>query len=333
MQHYNALLQVYLENDHPFCPDYVQRRLKAHSISPDGGTQEALATRYCQDGQLEEARRMLARMLRAGHAPSKSLVKHALASHGQARDLKGARDVLQLMREHKLSAGHEDYALVLRSGAESGDIAGMAEVVELLPSEANLNTLVFGSALQLLLAGHKESVARVLALASPASADYASEASKCMLQALSLGHEEEAIAVLSALPGDKCEHASNLLGDLVNLQHPMEKLLSLAEKLDRSGLLPRGALESLLQSAMDKGDLPLSLALAEVHAQRGKSVSPDTKRSLISVGAKSSRVLAVVQAIGHSLSVDEFSTTTPRRRSPAPWCSACWRRTASKKPE
>ena len=65
--HYNALLSVYIENGHPFCPEHIQSRLKRAGVAADRDTYENLMTKYCQDGSMEGANRILATMRDAGY--------------------------------------------------------------------------------------------------------------------------------------------------------------------------------------------------------------------------------------------------------------------------
>ena len=57
--HYNALLSVYLENEHPFCPEHIQTRLSNHHVEANQTTLEALTTRYCAEGNMEGARKIM----------------------------------------------------------------------------------------------------------------------------------------------------------------------------------------------------------------------------------------------------------------------------------
>lgn len=53
VEHYNALLSVYLELDHQFCPDHIHKRLKKNNIKPNQETLEAFMERFCKDSDME----------------------------------------------------------------------------------------------------------------------------------------------------------------------------------------------------------------------------------------------------------------------------------------
>lgn len=59
ISHYNALLRVYLENEHPFSPTDVLAELEAKGIVPNRVTYQRLIARYCQVADIEGATRIL----------------------------------------------------------------------------------------------------------------------------------------------------------------------------------------------------------------------------------------------------------------------------------
>jgi hypothetical protein len=59
VSHYNALLAVYLENGHAFCPAHVQSRLRGQRLREDRDTFEAFLARYCADGNMDGANRIM----------------------------------------------------------------------------------------------------------------------------------------------------------------------------------------------------------------------------------------------------------------------------------
>lgn len=62
INHYNALLKVYLENEHPFVPTDVLASLKQKNIEPNRVTIQRLITRYCQMADVHAATKLLEHM-------------------------------------------------------------------------------------------------------------------------------------------------------------------------------------------------------------------------------------------------------------------------------
>jgi leucine-rich PPR motif-containing protein len=59
ISHYNALLRVYLENEHPFSPTEFLADLESKGIEPNRVTYQRLIARYCQVGDIEGATKIL----------------------------------------------------------------------------------------------------------------------------------------------------------------------------------------------------------------------------------------------------------------------------------
>lgn len=84
ISHYNALLRVYLENEHPFSPTEFLSELESKGIEPNRVTYQRLIARYCQDGDIEGATRIL-EFMREKQLPVNENVFNALiVGHSQA---------------------------------------------------------------------------------------------------------------------------------------------------------------------------------------------------------------------------------------------------------
>lgn len=59
ISHYNALLRVYLENEHNFSPAEFLKDLEAKGVEPNRVTYQRLISRYCQQGDIEGATKIL----------------------------------------------------------------------------------------------------------------------------------------------------------------------------------------------------------------------------------------------------------------------------------
>lgn len=84
VSHFNALLRVYLDNEHPFSPTEFLADLKAKGIEPNRVTYQRLISRYCQEGDIEGATKILEYM-REKQLPVNEYVFNALImGHSQA---------------------------------------------------------------------------------------------------------------------------------------------------------------------------------------------------------------------------------------------------------
>lgn len=84
VSHYNALLRVYLENEHTFSPTDFLTELESKGIEPNRVTYQRLIARYCQIGDIEGATRIL-EFMREKLLPVNENVFNALINgHSQA---------------------------------------------------------------------------------------------------------------------------------------------------------------------------------------------------------------------------------------------------------
>lgn len=85
ISHYNALLRVYLENEHPFVPTELLAELEQKGIEPNRVTYQRFITRYCQTGDIEGATRIL-QFMREKEMPINEVVFNALVlGHSRAK--------------------------------------------------------------------------------------------------------------------------------------------------------------------------------------------------------------------------------------------------------
>lgn len=85
ISHYNALLRVYLENEHHFSPTDFLAEIESKSIEPNRVTYQRLIARYCQQGDIDGATRIL-EFMRGKNLPVNEAVFNSLIlGHSQVR--------------------------------------------------------------------------------------------------------------------------------------------------------------------------------------------------------------------------------------------------------
>lgn len=84
ISHYNALLRVYLENEHEFSPTEFLAELESRGIDPNRVTYQRLIARYCQQGDIDGATKIL-EFMREKQLPVNENVFNALITgHSEA---------------------------------------------------------------------------------------------------------------------------------------------------------------------------------------------------------------------------------------------------------
>lgn len=84
ISHYNALLRVYLENEHNFSPTDFLSMLDKKGIEPNRVTFQRLILAYCQKGDIEGATRILEFMKEKQMPVNESVFTALVVGHSMA---------------------------------------------------------------------------------------------------------------------------------------------------------------------------------------------------------------------------------------------------------
>ncbi|KAF4798685.1 Leucine-rich PPR motif-containing protein, mitochondrial [Turdus rufiventris] len=99
--HYNALLKVYIQNEHKFSPTEFLARMEEANVKPNRVTYQRLIAAYCNEGDIEGA-----------------------------RDMKSAENILSVMRMAGVEPGPDTYLSLLNVYAEKGDTDSIKKTLE-----------------------------------------------------------------------------------------------------------------------------------------------------------------------------------------------------------
>lgn len=84
ISHYNALLRVYLENEHPFSPTEFLSELEEKGIEANRVTYQRLISRYCQLGDIEGATKILEYMREKQLPVNENVFNALIMGHSQS---------------------------------------------------------------------------------------------------------------------------------------------------------------------------------------------------------------------------------------------------------
>ncbi|OXB77950.1 UNVERIFIED_CONTAM: hypothetical protein H355_003173, partial [Colinus virginianus] len=119
--HYNALLKVYLQNEHKFSPTDFLARMEEANVQPNRVTYQRLIAAYCNEGDIEGARYSFAFTL-------KRLLRVFLFN--SSRDIKSAENILSVMRMAGVEPGPDTYLSLLNVYAEKGDADSIKKTLD-----------------------------------------------------------------------------------------------------------------------------------------------------------------------------------------------------------
>lgn len=267
--HYNALLQVYLENEFPFCPSTFLATMEAASVQPNRVTFQRLIHRYCQQGDIAGASKILEHMKSQDMAINERVFNSLVLGHCRAGDTENAWNVLEVMRNAQLEPTADTFHALLVGCAERGDQAGLertfreADRVEtFLPDELLLDVVRV-----LACAGHHGMIDMVLER-TRRLAGYTQDCINVCLQLLAQGQDEVAYRMLLTMETPRNEfHGNFFVSQMVRRGLPLERILHYCKDLQSRGLNSR-ALVRCAEVALTnhRTDLALPL-LREMHQQ------------------------------------------------------------------
>ena len=213
--HYNALLRVNLENGHKFRPEQVLEEMKTQGASPDKETFQCLISRYCQEGDIEGASKVLQMMKNQGIKVNENIFNSLILGHGEAGDMARSHGMLKVMKQWGLPPSQETFLTLACGYAKQGDWSGVEKVM--CESQAQGVGLDDGDYLELVYvmseAGHKEHIAKLLALTHPETESFSSMAGHLVIRLVNSGHDDVAYNLVQYTVDQSCEEDGRLVSD------------------------------------------------------------------------------------------------------------------------
>lgn len=278
VSHFNALLRVYLDNEHPFSPTEFLTDLKAKGIEPNRVTYQRLISRYCQEGDIEGATKILEYM-REKQLPVNEYVFNALVmGHSQADDLESATGILAVMAQAGLHPSADTYTILLCGYARKGDIDYILKTLETCEQkeifllDKDLLEIVYSLATN----GHADKVDPLIGKIRK-QAGYNQDAVNVILRLINRGQEDTALKVLKTMPratktdGELANTGGFLIKQLVKAKRPAAKILSICEELNSSGMNINSYLIAL-ETALKNGIVDAAYALLKTIKEQNQPV-------------------------------------------------------------
>ena len=79
IEHYNTLLEIYIQNEYPFNLEEIIKELEAKGLSPNADTYSCFIAKYSHEGDLQNVNRLL-RQMRENSVPIQADVYRSLIS-------------------------------------------------------------------------------------------------------------------------------------------------------------------------------------------------------------------------------------------------------------
>lgn len=274
--HYNALLQAYLDNEFPFDPAAFLADMEAQGVPPNRVTFQRLIHRYCQQGDIGGASKILEHMKSQDLAINERVFNSLILGHFRAGDPESAWGVLDVMRNARLEPTADTFHALLAGCAERGDQAGLERALrEADRAEAFLADDQLLDVCRLLAcAGHDHLLDQVLERMRRL-AGYSQDCINACLQLVAQGRDAAAYRLLLTMEAPRAaeNHGNFFVAQLVRQGTPLDRILHYCRDLHDRGL-NRNALARCAEVALARHQAELALGLLrEMHSQ-GLPVRP-----------------------------------------------------------
>ncbi|XP_014274308.1 leucine-rich PPR motif-containing protein, mitochondrial [Halyomorpha halys] len=267
ISHYNALLRVYLENEHLFSPSEFLADLQTKGIEPNRVTYQRLITSYCQRGDIEGATRILEFMKEKQMPVNEYVFNSLIMGHFQANDVKSAVGILGVMKQANVTPSAETYTTLMCGYAKNGDIAAINEVLsqceqeDLDISDRDILEVIYTLAIN----KHTDLVEQLGGKLKKLPG-FNQDAKNAILRLVAKGEDEAALKVfrmmtpITSSEGETVAIGSFLIRQMVKCHRPLEKIIEFCNDLKKSGY-NTSAILIATEASLTHGKPELSLKL------------------------------------------------------------------------
>lgn len=280
ISHYNALLRVYLENEHEFSPTEFLADLEQKGVEPNRVTYQRLIARYCQWGDIEGATRIL-EFMREKQLPVNENVFNALImGHSRADDMESAVGILGVMQQAGLEPSSDTYTTLLCGYAKRGDIESIRKVLSEC-QEKNVFLLdkdYMEIIYELAVNGHDKFIDEIIEKMQQL-AGYNQDAINLIIRLINNGKEDIGMKILKTMPppvvpeGQSFSSGNFFIKQLIHVNRPLEKIVSICREMEESGLNSK-ALVVAAEMSLQSTNVDLACSLLSLLKQDGFPIRP-----------------------------------------------------------
>uniref|UniRef100_A0AAA9S7U0 Leucine-rich PPR motif-containing protein, mitochondrial n=1 Tax=Bos taurus TaxID=9913 RepID=A0AAA9S7U0_BOVIN len=273
VSHYNALLKVYLQNEHKFSPTDFLAKMEKGNVQPNRVTYQRLIAAYCNMGDIEGASTILGFMKTKDLPVTEAVFSALVTGHARSGDMENAENILTVMKEAGIEPGPDTYLALLNAYAEKGDIDHVKQTLEKV--EKSDLYLMDRDLLQIILsfskAGYPQYVPEILEKITY-ERRYIPDTMNLILLLVTEKLEDTALQILLACPISResslNDFGSFFLRHCVTVNTPPEQLRDYCKKL-KEAQLHTSPLQFTLQCALVAQKFDLAKVLMKALKEEG----------------------------------------------------------------
>lgn len=266
IHHYNALLHIYLENEHRFAWPEMMEKIRAQELTPNERTYGLMFEQLCRMGNMDEAIRFIDEIKANGFELSENIFCSKMLGYACIDDMISAAAIPNEMRSHGVVQTVITTVALMRCYARNGDIDTIIDIfdshaVENGPIETeDMLEVIF----DLCLNGHENKIDS-LVQRMQRSKGYHQLIHHTITTLIARGKFDGAYTLLKTMPratlanGQLIEVGDFFLKLMIKFEHSVESIIGISRRITADGLNSR-AIHVVLKHALSQGMVDVSIA-------------------------------------------------------------------------
>ncbi|NXO34964.1 LPPRC protein, partial [Locustella ochotensis] len=307
--HYNALLKVYLQNEHKFSPTEFLARMEEANVQPNRVTYQRLIAAYCNEGDIEGASKILGFMKSKDLPITEAVFSSLVKGHARAGDMKSAENILSVMRMAGVEPGPDTYLSLLNVYAEKGDAGSIKKTLEQVEKTEGylMDRILMQVIFSLAKAGFPQHIEAIKGRIR-FERELIPDVMNLCLTLITHGFEDISFSILkslSHLSREDTNQGSFFLQHCVNRDLPVSKLKQFCDEL-KEAKMHSAPLPFILRCALEAKKSALAIDVMKMMKEEGLPLRPHYCWPLLVAYEKENNLKGIFEVLKlmHKLGVD-----------------------------
>ncbi|KFQ03650.1 hypothetical protein N329_13187, partial [Haliaeetus albicilla] len=275
--HYNALLKVYLQNEHKFSPTEFLAKMEEANVQPNRVTYQRLIAAYCDEGDIEGASKILGFMKTKDLPITEAVFSSLVKGHARSGDMKSAENILSVMRMAGVEPGPDTYLSLLNVYAEKGDADSIKKTLEEVEKTEGylMDRILMQVIFSLAKAGYPQYIEDIKERIR-FEGELIPDAMNLCLTLITHGFEDISFRILKSfnhLSRDNMDQGSFFLQHCVNKDMPVNKLKQFCTEL-KEAKMHSAPLQFILRCALEANKSALAIDVMKMMKEEGLPLRP-----------------------------------------------------------
>ncbi|KFZ49659.1 hypothetical protein N321_14246, partial [Antrostomus carolinensis] len=314
--HYNALLKVYLQNEHKFSPTEFLARMEEANVQPNRVTYQRLIAAYCNEGDIDGASKILGFMKSKDLPVTEAVFSSLVKGHARSGDMKSAENILSVMRMAGVEPGPDTYLSLLNVYAEKGDADSIKKTLEEVEKTEGylMDRVLMQVIFSLAKAGYPQYIEDIKERIR-FERELIPDAMNLCLTLITHGFEDISFHILKSLNNlsrENMDQGSFFLQHCVNRDTPLNKLKQFCSEL-KEAKMHSAPLPFILRCALETNKSALAIEVMKMMKEEGLPLRPHYSWPLL-VGFQKEKnlngifeVLKVMHELGVELDAETYT--------------------------